>query len=577
MWKIEIFFWKKGLFFYNQRMSNFKTHKLTPAKKYAKTPIQNPAASDSNTPKKSGRTKKWIIWILISIASILFVGNIALRAIGDISISGMNTGEVFIPIIPISGSGAAEKIEWTKNILIAWIGGVGHDGSLLTDSIMLASINSDDGFVTLVSIPRDLFVAYPKGYGIAGKINALYSLWVSDKVGIKLLAEKVSEITGQSIDEYAVIDFSGFKSIVDALGGIEIDVPKDLVDREYPDNNWGYEIFSVKAGFQNFNGERALKYARSRHSTSDFDRSERQQLIIKWLKDKALSLWFFTSPQKISSLFDAIVSHLDTSMTLWEVSDLAVRLKDIDTANINIYNLSNECIGLKCTAWAYLYTPSREYFGWASVLIPENAGTTKLSHYDDIRRFTGFIFRFPDIRKERYPVNIIAGKWKSTQAKNIMMTLGKLGVNFDDKKTYYESTGSITTSHINIYWNEEMEIGTPESATIVQALKFLEEKIPYSMVLRNEYITTEWPRIEIVIGDDISSYFSFARPAYYLPYLAPTATGSTGSVSVSWAIVSGERNSSTPSAKPIQKTTPTTEIPVIQNDILITPGEWEDF
>ena len=100
-------------------------------------------------------------------------------------------------------------------------------------------------------------------------------------MGIKLLAEKVSEITGQSIDEYMVIDFSGFKSIVDALGGIEIDVPKDLVDREYPDNNWGYEVFSVRRGLQTFNGERALKYARSRHSTSDFDRSERQQLIIK--------------------------------------------------------------------------------------------------------------------------------------------------------------------------------------------------------------------------------------------------------------------------------------------------------
>jgi hypothetical protein len=72
-----------------------------------------------------------------------------------------------------------------------------------------------------------------------------------------------------------------------------------------------------------------------------------------------------------------------------------------------------------------------------------------------------------------------------------MMTLGKLGIDFDEKKTFTESTGAITASHINIYWNEEMEIGTAESATIIQALKFLEEKIPYSTVLRNEYITTE--------------------------------------------------------------------------------------
>ena len=580
--KKRIFFWKKGLFFYNHGMSNFKTHKLAPAKKIERTPIKKADWDAKDTPKNGKSLKKWTIGILIALATILFVGNIALRAIGNISISGMNTGEVFTPIVPIGWSGAIEKIEGTKNILIAWIGGAGHDGSLLTDSIMLASINSDDGFVTLLSIPRDLFVAYPKWYGTAGKINALYSLWVSDKVGIKLLAEKVSEITGQSIDEYAVIDFNGFKNIVNALGGIEIDVPKDLVDREYPNNNWGYEVFSVKAGLQTFNGDRALKYARSRHSTSDFDRSERQQLIIKWLKEKALSLGLFTSPQKISDLFEAIVSHLDTSMTLGEVTDFALRLKDIESRNINIYNLSNECIGLDCTAWAYLYTPSREYFGGASVLIPENAGATKLSYYEDIRRFTGFIFRFPDIRKEQYPINIIAGKWKSTQAKNIMMTLGKLGVNFDDKKTYHESTGAITTSHINIYWNEEMEVGIPESSTIVQALKFLEEKIPYSTVLRNEYVTTEWPRIEIVIGNDISSYFTFAKPAYYLPYLAPASTGSeqswtsNPSPSVSWEPTN--KNTQTVKPKATWTPEPTTKPKPLDISVpLINPWEWEEF
>ena len=59
-----------------------------------------------------------------------------------------------------------------------------------------------------------------------------------DKKGINLLAEKVSEITGEPIHHYIVIDFTGFKYIVNALGGIDIDVPKDVVDREYPDENW---------------------------------------------------------------------------------------------------------------------------------------------------------------------------------------------------------------------------------------------------------------------------------------------------------------------------------------------------
>lgn len=228
----------------------------------------------------------------------------------------------------------------------------------------------------------------------------------------------------------------------------------------------------------------------------------------------------------MAELYNAVISHLDTSMKLGEIGEFALRLKDIQSNHINIYNLSNECVGIKCTAGAYLYTPSREYFGGASVVVPENASATKLSYYDDIRRFTGFVFRFPDIRKERYPISIVAGKGKSNQAKLIISTLGKLGVNFDDKKTLTEATGSIENSHINIYWNEEAAIGTPLSSPIITALKFLEEKIPYSTVIHNEYVTTDGPRIEIIIGNDIASYFTFARPAYYLPYLASPVDGS---------------------------------------------------
>jgi hypothetical protein len=69
-----------------------------------------------------------------------------------------------------------------------------------------------------------------------------------------------------------------------------------------------------------------------------------------------------------------------------------------------------------------------------------------------------------------------------------------------------------------------MEIGIPEKSIIVRALKFIEEKIPYSIVLHNEYVTTHGPRIEIIVGNDIDSYFTFAKPAYYLPYITPIGT-----------------------------------------------------
>ncbi len=105
---------------------------------------------------------------------------------------------------------------------------------------MLASLNGDEKRITLLSIPRDLYVSYPEDRG-AGRINSLYELGKMNKVGIKYLADKVSELTGQPIDHYIVIDFSGFKKIVDILGGIAIDVPEDLTDTEYPDENYGYE------------------------------------------------------------------------------------------------------------------------------------------------------------------------------------------------------------------------------------------------------------------------------------------------------------------------------------------------
>jgi polyisoprenyl-teichoic acid--peptidoglycan teichoic acid transferase len=119
----------------------------------------------------------------------------------------------------------------------------------------------------------------------------------SEDQGINYLAAKVSEITGQSINHYLVVDFRGFQKIVDVLGGVEVDVPHDLIDRMYPvDGQDRYTTLIIRMGLQHFDGSTALKYARSRHSTSDFDRSERQQAIIKAIKEKALSAGFLTNP-----------------------------------------------------------------------------------------------------------------------------------------------------------------------------------------------------------------------------------------------------------------------------------------
>jgi anionic cell wall polymer biosynthesis LytR-Cps2A-Psr (LCP) family protein len=145
------------------------------------------------------------------------------------------------------------------------------------------------------------------------------------------------------MDHYLNIDFDGFTKFIDLLGGLEIDIEEDLVDKEYPDNNWGYTTFSIKKGRQILDGATTLKYARSRHSTSDFDRSHRQQLVIKAIKDKLFSLDILSSPTKIKSLYYAVVSHIKTDLSMGQLASLALFGKDIPTSNILAFNLNDSC------------------------------------------------------------------------------------------------------------------------------------------------------------------------------------------------------------------------------------------
>jgi len=157
---------------------------------------------------------------------------------------------------------------------------------------MVASFNPKLGATTMISVPRDLYV-YDTGDGIMGRINEIFSIGVSSKRdfanGALLLSGMLEQILGIKINYYATVDFGGFKDIIDTLGGITVDVPESFSDSTYPTKDNGYMTVSFTSGIQNMNGETALEYARSRHSTSDFSRSLRQQIIIKAIIDKIKS------------------------------------------------------------------------------------------------------------------------------------------------------------------------------------------------------------------------------------------------------------------------------------------------
>jgi LCP family protein required for cell wall assembly len=221
------------------------------------------------------------------------------------------------------------------NILLVGLAGKNYPGANLTDSIIVASINPKTYQTALLSIPRDLYVQIPdtKSYT---KINALYARAqdkdASGKSGIDDLKYAVSEITGQPIDYYIALDFDGFKQIINELGGIKVQVPKDLHDERYPGPHYSYETFDIKAGLQDLNGETALKFARTRHDEDgDFGRAYRQQLILEATRSKAFSLGTMLNLLEVSKLLDTLGEHLRTNIQIDELNSFLDLISKIDT------------------------------------------------------------------------------------------------------------------------------------------------------------------------------------------------------------------------------------------------------
>lgn len=564
--KLSLSVWKKDHFLYNPGMPKFTTKRLPGAKEKQK---EAKVVTIDTEPKIA----KSYSWKYLGLGALLLsVWAFSLYAYDFLfQTNSKNGSEIYTPPSIIEEF-VNEKVEWTTNILIAGIGGKWHDGADLTDSIMLASLNGETKHITLLSIPRDLYVSYGEKWG-AWRINTLYDLGKRDKVGIKYLADKVREITGQQIDQYVVIDFSGFKEVIDILWWVDIDVPEDLIDREYPDNNWGYTTFSVKKWLQTFDGETALKYARSRHSTSDFDRSNRQQLILKAIKEKAKDLGYITSPDKIADLYNAIISHLDTDLSLVRMGELAFSFRDVESKSIKIISLSDYCLSItKCSPGSYLYSPSRELFGGQAVIIPENAHATRLSYYDDIRRFVDMIFRFPNLTDETRDIVVVTDPSMKKRAEEITYGLAKIGFPLTLQKPIITATGTIEKSHINIYWHPDLTIGIDPSSTRVVALKYIEEAIPYSIVEHNEYINTSGPKVEIVLGKDAWEYFTFIKNPYYLPIVPKsTLSGESSWSTASWKITPPKWTQNTPSPKSWSPVSGEKKTQAIQ------AWEWEDF
>jgi len=142
-----------------------------------------------------------------------------------------------------------------------------------TDTLMLLIADRATPRLAMIGIPRDLWVSIP-GYG-QERINTAYQAG-----GSGTAKQTVSNVLGQRVDRYLVIGLQGVREIVDAVGGIDVNVPQAIRDDQYPTDDYGYMTINIPAGPQRMDGETALQYARTRHQDSDFGRIARQQQVI---------------------------------------------------------------------------------------------------------------------------------------------------------------------------------------------------------------------------------------------------------------------------------------------------------
>lgn len=383
----------------------------------------NSSVDDLIRPRK--KSKKILLMILafiiIGVISIgLWVGSGAISAVGKIITKNQGDASPFLSFLGnIQPNQLKGEGDGRINILLLGIGGANHPGGQLADTTMVVSIDPKNAQIAMLSIPRDLYVPIP-GFG-NGKINSAHSTGEQNKDktggGPELMKKTVANILDLSIHYYIRADFTGFIKLIDALGGVQVDVEKTISDPFYPDENMeGYNPFYIGSGIHQLDGATALKYARSRETTSDFDRARRQQQILTAVKEKALSAGILTNPKKITDILKILGDHIRTDMQTKEMEQLMTILKNCDTSKIVNKVLDNSSSGL-------LSNPTTDMGGY--YLIPK-AG---INNFSEIQRLAHEIFSDPYLKEESAKIEILNASKYPGVAKELSATLNSYGYN----------------------------------------------------------------------------------------------------------------------------------------------------
>ncbi|MGC8851593.1 MAG: LCP family protein [Minisyncoccia bacterium] len=271
------------------------------------------------------------------------------------------------------------------NILFLGVPGSGYEGSYLTDTIFIVNLNPNNNTVTLISIPRDLWIRVPNtNYKL--KINALFAYdnpklkELNEAKNFQSIKTKISEITGLNIDYVTVFDLDGLKILIDQIGGINVWLDKTILDPRFTNPYDPNDIFNLPPGWHTLDGKTSIKFVRTRYNPQgDFYRINNQHLIIGAIKDKLIDLskvWSITDWFKLwQSLSNHYITNIDFP-TLWNI------ISNFKNANIKYLTLSNrEPDNL------LISTSTEEYYNNATtsvyILIPKQG----FENYEEIKNY----------------------------------------------------------------------------------------------------------------------------------------------------------------------------------------------
>jgi len=234
-----------------------------------------------------------------------------------------------------------------------------NDGGYRTDVIMLVSINPEYDDVSIVSFPRDLYVTIP-GWQM-NRINTAHQVG-----GFSLLADTLEFNFGIRPDNYVMVDFEGFREVIDTLGGIDVYVEEyfeDACDHTLSINSWCF----VGPGWEHMDSDWALWYSRARYSTSDFDRGRRTQEVVKAIFQKAMSLNVIT---KIPELYQLYTQYVETDIRVGDILPYVGMANKVrqDMSMIRRYAIGeNECYDWWTAEGAWVQIP--DYYAIYPILV----------------------------------------------------------------------------------------------------------------------------------------------------------------------------------------------------------------